>query len=547
MSDRPILFDKPLPEVMVRAPYKAYTNKVMGTILVTAGFMEPSGHGYKSISRRAIFKDGTIKTISPGRYNIGFDYTKGFGSNVICMYSGVVTKAGREGGYGHRIHIKLDTPFIWQGKNYVCYQAYAHNSTLLKKVGDRVSQGETIAIEAGHGSNSPTDYGSHVDLDTYFYLRGEKIHINFELLANAVDEDDYIEPFEVMKIGSKGLDVEILQQMLKIPITGEYSNRTKESVESHQLIYELETDGIAGEETCKSLNLFGYFLKARCNTKLKAQPVQSFDLDDKDIIEVFKNDLFRLNWVEDCNDHWKFELRSPINHRYNWYAFKPHVSLAKGYEEPDKVDELGDIDGDIKRIEFKENKSKWLKALQACATNGCSTATAKANSISKGGVAASKKIMEKDFIFVENLFLLDVKKVANNYNVPWQIIVALASRESHLGKALGSPSGSNPGWGDRNAAFGILQVDRRYHTIKGKPDPFSEAHVDQAIGIFASYRDQLIIKHPNWSDSNILKGACVAYNSGVSNVRTISGMNNGTTKGDYGDDVIARAQYLLDN
>lgn len=545
MADRSILFDKPLPEVMVRAPYKAYTNKVMGTILVTAGFMEPTGHGYKSTSRRAIFKDGTIKTISPGNYNIGFDYTKGFGSNVICMYSGVVTKAGREGGYGHRIHVKIDTPFIWQGKNYICYQAYAHNSKILKRVGDRVSQGEAIAIEAGHGSNSPTDYGSHVDLDTYFYLKGEKIHLNFELLAGSVDEDDYIEPFEVMNLGSKGLDVELLQQMLKIPITGDYDKATKSTVEANQLILGLDVDGIAGEETCLSLNLTGYFLKIRQDTKLKAQPVQSSALAEKGIIEVFKDDLFMLNWVEDVGDHWKFELRSPLNQRYNWYAFKSHVSLAKGYDEEDKVDELGDVDLSTPGIISNTGNNRWYTALQDCATNGCSNATAKANGVEQG-VVGSKEIMHSDYIKITETKAKIFIAIANKHQVPAELIIALASRESHLGTVLGAPSGSNPGWGDHNTAFGILQIDRRYHTIKGKPDPFSEAHIDQAISIFASYRDQLIINQPDWDDSNILKGACVAYNSGVSNVRTIAGMNDGTTGNDYGDDVIARAQYLLD-
>ena len=54
-------------------------------------------------------------------------------------------------------------------------------------------------------------------------------------------------------------------------------------------------------------------------------------------------------------------------------------------------------------------------------------------------------------------------------------------------------------------------------------------------------------RHPDWSDENVLKGACVAYNSGVSNVVTIAGMNRGTTHNDYGDDVIARAQFYHEN
>jgi hypothetical protein len=89
-------------------------------------------------------------------------------------------------------------------------------------------------------------------------------------------------------------------------------------------------------------------------------------------------------------------------------------------------------------------------------------------------------------------------------------------------------------------------VDKRFHTIRGLDDPFSESHVEQAIGIFASYRDQVQRNHPGWADEYVLKGACVAYNSGVSNVQTINGMNSGTTHNDYGDDVIARAKFCRD-
>ena len=216
--------------------------------------MEPSGHGYKSFVSKAIRRDGSTITVGPGRYNIGFDYSKGFGTPVICMYSGVVTKAGREGGYGYRIHIKLDIPFVYQGKVYTCYQAYAHCSKLLKTVGQRAAQGEAIGIEAGHGARGPHDYGSHVDLDTYCTIKGEKIHLNFELLAGGVDADDFIENIEIMKVGSRGLDVRWLQQKLNITADDIFGSNTKKAVEEYQRSQpDLVVDGIAGENTCKKL------------------------------------------------------------------------------------------------------------------------------------------------------------------------------------------------------------------------------------------------------------------------------------------------------
>lgn len=72
-NDVPILFDKPFPEKQVRSPYVKYSNPIMGDVLVTGGFMEPFGHGFKSRPRKAIRANGTMYTVKPGRYNIGFD------------------------------------------------------------------------------------------------------------------------------------------------------------------------------------------------------------------------------------------------------------------------------------------------------------------------------------------------------------------------------------------------------------------------------------------------------------------------------------------
>jgi hypothetical protein len=124
--------------------------------------------------------------------------------------------------------------------------------------------------------------------------------------------------------------------------------------------------------------------------------------------------------------------------------------------------------------------------------------------------------------------------------VPAALVAALASRESRMGGVL-----SPDGWGDNHNAFGILQVDQRYHTIAGSDSPVSQAHVEQATGILAGYVDTIKRMHPDWDDIYLLKGAVAAYNTGTGNVRTIHGMDVGTTGNDYSSDVIARAQYYL--
>ena len=106
---------------------------------------------------------------------------------------------------------------------------------------------------------------------------------------------------------------------------------------------------------------------------------------------------------------------------------------------------------------------------------------------------------------------------------------------------------SRNGWGDGGNAFGIMQVDKRYHSIEGTPDPKSLEHIEQATGIFVNNLQQVQQKHPDWDDRYVIKGAAVAYNAGLNTVQTITGMDRGTTGDDYGSDVIARAQYYANH
>ena len=78
-------------------------------------------------------------------------------------------------------------------------------------------------------------------------------------------------------------------------------------------------------------------------------------------------------------------------------------------------------------------------------------------------------------------------------DIPGPLLTAVASRESGIGAAL-----TSDGWGDRGNAFGILQVDHRYHTLLGPPDPYSFAHMQQAAGILAKAHDDMMTKFPDW-------------------------------------------------
>lgn len=179
---------------------------------------------------------------------------------------------------------------------------------------------------------------------------------------------------------------------------------------------------------------------------------------------------------------------------------------------------------------------RWTKALLNAPTTGASPITASQDGL-PGGIASSHTMANTDLSRVKSLISV-FQQVGNKFDVPPALIAALASRESRCGNVL-----DRNGWGDRGNAFGILQVDKNHHTVRGTNSPMSQAHIEQAIEIFSDYRRQVQAKHSTWEDEYVLKGAVVAYNSGVSNVQTKAGMDIGTAGGDYGSDVIARAQF----
>lgn len=183
---------------------------------------------------------------------------------------------------------------------------------------------------------------------------------------------------------------------------------------------------------------------------------------------------------------------------------------------------------------------RWDIALANAPTTGASARTAGQDRLPQG-IASSKKMAENDWPRIKP-FIDRFYPVAVKFDLPPALIAAIASRESRAGAAL-----TAGGLGDHGNAFGIMQVDKRYHKQAGKGgDPASQAHLEQGAKILADYRQQLINKHRNWEDTYILKGAVAAYNSGVSNIQTKQGIDRGTTGDDYGSDVIARAHFYAE-
>jgi peptidoglycan hydrolase-like protein with peptidoglycan-binding domain/soluble lytic murein transglycosylase-like protein len=168
-------------------------------------------------------------------------------------------------------------------------------------------------------------------------------------------------------------------------------------------------------------------------------------------------------------------------------------------------------------------------------STGASAVTARQDGLS-AGVGASNRMADTDrarlLAHKEKLLV-----AAQRHGVPPAVLAAIASRESRAGAALDSN-----GLGDHGNGFGLMQVDKRYHRPAG--GPYSQEHINQAASILSGYLRDVRDMHPSWPPEQQLRGAIVAYNSGPDNVRTIAGMDRGTTGNDYSNDVWARAVHL---
>src|SRR5689334_17905375 len=128
--------------------------------------------------------------------------------------------------------------------------------------------------------------------------------------------------------------------------------------------------------------------------------------------------------------------------------------------------------------------------LASISASGCGISTAKAENVTPG-VDGSRHIAQIDFSRV-NALKARFEAAAAATGMPRALLAAIASRESHCGAVL-----DHKGEGDGGEAFGIMQVDKRSHQQEGRPDPRSQAHLDQASGIFADGFRKMQQKFPS--------------------------------------------------
>lgn len=137
-------------------------------------------------------------------------------------------------------------------------------------------------------------------------------------------------------------------------------------------------------------------------------------------------------------------------------------------------------------------------------------------------------------------------EIGEKWDFPPALILSLMNRESRFGKLL-----DHMGWGDNNNAFGLFQVDRRFHPIVPGDDPFGWQHINQAMGVLRIAFEKISRGFPFWSKAECLAAALVAYNSGVQNVRTRpdspahwAQLDKGTANNNYSRDIWVGAQYF---
>uniref|UniRef100_A0A8C0YMP8 Lysozyme g n=1 Tax=Cyprinus carpio carpio TaxID=630221 RepID=A0A8C0YMP8_CYPCA len=168
-------------------------------------------------------------------------------------------------------------------------------------------------------------------------------------------------------------------------------------------------------------------------------------------------------------------------------------------------------------------------------TTGASEVTAKQDKLTVKGVEASNKLAEHDLARMEQ-YKSKIIKVGRAKQMDPAVIAAIISRESRAGAAL------KDGWGDHGNGFGLMQVDKRYHTPVGAWD--SEQHVTQATEILIGFIKEIKVNFPKWTQEQCFKGGIAAYNKGVSRVTSYENIDVKTTGLDYSSDVVARAQWF---
>ena len=114
----------------------------------------PSGRPVKSGWISSFFGKRSDPISGKSSWHRGIDFAGKYGNEVIAVGDGVVSWSGIRYGYGNLVEVK-------HGSGYVT--RYAHNQENMVAVGDKVQQGQTIALMGSTGRST----GPHVHFEVW--------------------------------------------------------------------------------------------------------------------------------------------------------------------------------------------------------------------------------------------------------------------------------------------------------------------------------------------------------------------------------------------
>ncbi|XP_073526630.1 lysozyme g-like [Phyllobates terribilis] len=182
--------------------------------------------------------------------------------------------------------------------------------------------------------------------------------------------------------------------------------------------------------------------------------------------------------------------------------------------------------------------------LDKISTTGASVTTGRQDGENIAGIAASEKLARTDLGRM-NKYKGTIQSVSVETGMDGAIIAGIISRESRAGNVLDSRK-----YGDHGNAFGLMQIDIRYHTPRGDwksenpRDWNNKVHILQCTQILASMFTAIHQKFPGFTKEDQMKGALAAYNAGPGNVTNLHDPDSRTTGKDYSNDVVARAKFF---
>uniref|UniRef100_A0A1A7YGK4 Uncharacterized protein n=1 Tax=Iconisemion striatum TaxID=60296 RepID=A0A1A7YGK4_9TELE len=157
------------------------------------------------------------------------------------------------------------------------------------------------------------------------------------------------------------------------------------------------------------------------------------------------------------------------------------------------------------------------------------------------GVELSRSLAKQDLEEMSKYknYIIDVGRELHFHPA---LIAAIISKQSRAGTEL-EPNGF--GRHDPNS-FGLMQINKYFHVLKGKP--FSRVHIDSGTTFLIHLIKSMTQREQLWTSEQQLKGALFAYIRGIENIpKDATGdmdLDALTPTKDFANDVIARAQFF---